>query len=86
MLKWSPEAVVGAVALGLSTFGGLTTTAIHWGVTNAKIEHIEAAESATSAKLDAHQAELSAAAAHNAAVEQKLDDMISRLDRIERKL
>jgi hypothetical protein len=86
MFKWSPEAVVGAIAIGISTAGGLTTTAIHWGITNAKIERIQQDETQTQVKLDAHQAELSLQAAHNAAVEQKLNDMIERLDRIEKKL
>jgi hypothetical protein len=86
MFKWTPEAAVGAIALGISTAGSLTVTGIHWGVSNAQITQLEAGQTLTQQKLDQHQAELSAQAAHNAAVEQKLDDVISRLDRMEKKL
>jgi hypothetical protein len=86
MLKWSPEALVGAVAIGVSAAGGMITTAIHWGVETNQIEHMEKNQADISGKLDQHQRELGAEKEHEASVEQKLDDMISRLDRIEKGL
>jgi hypothetical protein len=86
MLKWSPEAIVGVVALSLSTVGGLATTAVHWGATKSQIEHLEQGQTQMSQKLDAHQVELSMQSSHEATVEQKLDDMIDRLDRIEKEV
>lgn len=86
MFKWSPEAVVGAVAIGISTVGGLVTTAVHWGVTNTQIAQVEKNQASISSQLDEHQRELADARQHEAVVSQKLDDMISRLDRIEKKL
>lgn len=86
MFKWSPEAVVGVIALGASTAGGLGTAAVHWGITSNQISHLEQGQAKMQIKLDGHQAELAAQASHEATVEQKLDDMIDRLDRIEKKL
>ncbi len=86
MFKWSPEAVVGAVAIGISTAGGLLTTAVHWGVTNTQIAQIEKNQTDIASKLDDHQRELAEQKQHEATVSQKLDDMIDRLDRIEKKL
>jgi uncharacterized protein (DUF3084 family) len=86
MFKWSPEAVVGAVALAVSTAGGLVTTAIHWGITNEQIEQVRQNQTTIETKLDQHQRELASEQQNQAVVSQKLDDMIARLDRIEKKL
>ncbi len=86
MFKWTPETLIAAAAIVLSTGGGITTTAIHWGKTDQKIAQVEQNQTNMNVKLDQHQAELAAQNSHEAAVEQKLDDMIERLDRIEKKL
>lgn len=85
-MKWSPEAVMAAVAIGLSTVGGLATTAIHWGATNAQIAQVQQAQTDITQKLDKHQQELTDQKTAGAVVSQKLDDVIARLDRIEKKL
>jgi len=86
MIKWSPEAVVGIVALGASTVGGVITTAVHWGATTTRFEQIEKSQLEANAKLDAHQTELADQKLHESVVEQKLTDMSDQLNRIEHKL
>lgn len=86
MMKWSPEAVVGIVALGASTIGGVITTAVHWGATTTRFEQLEKSQTEVVAKLDAHQAELADQKLHESVVEQKLNDLGDQLNRIERKL
>lgn len=83
MFKLSPEAVLGAAALVISTLGGWTATAVHWGSTNAQIDTIQKNQATMGAKLDDHQKQLTAEEVQQGAVLQKLDDAIDRLDRIE---
>jgi uncharacterized protein (DUF3084 family) len=64
----------------------LVTTAIHWGITNDQIEQVRQNQTTIETKLDQHQRELASEQQNQAVVSQKLDDMIARLDRIEKKL
>jgi transposase-like protein len=86
MMKWSPETMLAAAAVALSTGGSLTATAIHWGSTTTQLAQVEQNQKDMNQKLDQHQQEISAGLIHDATVVQKLDDLIDRLDRIEKKI
>lgn len=83
MIRLTPEAVLGILALSVTTIGSWTATAVHWGSANTQIANIQQVQTDQGKKLDQHQQELADQKSHEAAVEQKLDDMIIRLDRIE---
>lgn len=84
MLKWSSEAIIAAVAVAVSTGGGLVTTAIHWGAVNTQVQAVEAHQVDADTKIDKMAADATEQKIHNARVEQSLADVISRLDRMER--
>jgi hypothetical protein len=85
-MRMTSEALVGTIAIAVTTIGSWTVTAIHWGSANTQISNIQQVQVDQGKKLDQHQQELSDQKVHEATIDQKLDDMISRLDRIERKL
>lgn len=84
MLKWTSESIVAGVAIAISTAGGLATTAIHWGSVNNQVETVQVRLNDHDRKLEAISADAMEQKIHNAKVEQSLDDVISRLDRMEK--
>jgi hypothetical protein len=85
-LNWTSESVVAAVAIAVTGAGGLVTTAVQWGSVNTKIETVQQHQAAQDATIESNKKAADEAATQSAIIGQKLDDMIQRLDRIERKI
>jgi septal ring factor EnvC (AmiA/AmiB activator) len=85
-MKWSSEALVAAVGFVVATGGGLLTTSSHWGAEEEKLKQIQSTVSAHDKRLTDQEQALNDQKAHDAAVEQKLDDVKDQLNRIEKKL
>lgn len=84
IFRWSSESVIAAAAVAISTLGGVTTTAIHWGSVNTQIENVQAQQVVNSDKVEKLSVDATEQKIHNARVEQSLADVIARLDRMER--
>ena len=84
IFRWSSESVVAAVAVAVSTLGGVTTTAIHWGSVNTQIENVQINQKESDVKVEKLSEDATEQKIHNARVEQSLADVIARLDRMER--
>lgn len=84
--SWSIGSVLTAVAVAITLGSGMVTAAIQWGSTNQQLHVIAQHQADQDARLSKHDSELSDQKAANAAINQKLDDLIQRTDRIEKKL
>ena len=82
--QWNVQTVVGIVAVMLSTGASIATTAVHWGTVNEKVAQIEGHQTAQDTKIDAITQSAADQKAHDARVEQKLDDIAATVDRIEK--
>jgi hypothetical protein len=80
------EAVFAAVAVVVSTGGGLVTTAIHYGSTNQQIASIVQKQNDTDAHISKHDDQLSTIQQQNAGTAQSLSDIKDQLNRMEKKL
>jgi hypothetical protein len=83
IFKWTSESVIAAVAVAISTLGGVTTTAIHWGSVNTQIENVQTQQKASDVKVEKLSVDSTEQKIHNARVEQSLADVIARLDDIQ---
>jgi hypothetical protein len=83
IFKWTSESVIAAVAVAVSTLGGVTTTAIHWGSVNTQIENVQAQQKESDVKVEKLSVDSTEQKIHNARVEQSLADVIARLDDIQ---
>jgi hypothetical protein len=83
IFKWTSESVIAAVAVAVSTLGGVTTTAIHWGSVNTQIENVQTQQKASDVKVEKLSVDSTEQKIHNARVEQSLADVIARLDDIQ---
>jgi hypothetical protein len=85
-LKWTMESVWAAVAVAVTTCGGLYSTSYHWGKAAEQITAVQSHQADQDKNIDANRSALEAQKLLDAAVSQKLDDMGHQLDRIEKKL
>lgn len=85
-LRWTMESVWAAIAVLVTTGGGIWTTSYHWGKANEQIGALQAHQVQQDTKIDANISALGEQKTHDAAVEQKLNDVKDQLDRIEKKL
>jgi hypothetical protein len=83
IFKWTSESVIAAVAVAVSTLGGVTTTAIHWGSVNTQIENVQTQQKEADVKVEKLSVDSTEQKIHNARVEQSLADVIARLDDIQ---
>ena len=74
------------LAIGLSVGGSLVSTSYQWGVVNDKIATNSLATAAQQVHIDAIAADKVTQAAQNAKIDQSLEDIKQRLNRIENKL
>lgn len=84
IFRWTSESVIAAAAVAISTLGGVTTTAIHWGSVNTQIANVQSQQVVNSDKVEKLAEDATEQKIHNARVEQSLADVIARLDRMER--
>jgi septal ring factor EnvC (AmiA/AmiB activator) len=83
IFRWTSESVIAAVAVAVSTLGGVTTTAIHWGSVNTQIENVQTQQKVADDKVEKLSEDSTEQKIHNAKVEQSLADVIARLDDIQ---
>lgn len=83
IFKWTSESIIAAAAVAISTLGGVTTTAIHWGSVNTQIQNVQTAQAASDTKVEKLSVDSTEQKIHNARVEQSLADVIARLDDIQ---
>lgn len=74
-IKLLSEGFAAWVAIGITTAGGIVTTAIHYGETQNQISTLQQRQDAAAAQLARHDAALSAIEAQNAANAQALADI-----------
>jgi predicted metallo-beta-lactamase superfamily hydrolase len=75
--RWSTDSTIAAIAVLIGAAGSLTYNAMHYGALNQQVTTV-----ATQQTITDNQVQL--ILQHEAARDQKLDDMIQRLDRIEK--
>jgi hypothetical protein len=83
IFRWTSESVIAAVAVAISTLGGVTTTAIHWGSVNTQIQNVQSQQKASDEKVEKLSVDSTEQKIHNARVEQSLADVIARLNDIQ---
>ncbi len=75
MLKWTMESVIAAVAVVVTTAGGIYTTSYHYGIVNQQIVDLQSKNSQTETHVAKHDDQLDAIKQQNAAMQQSLDDI-----------
>ena len=75
MLKWTMESAWAAVAVVVTTGGGLYTTVYHGGVVNQQIADLQSKSAQTEAHVSKHDDQLSIIQQQNSATKQSLDDI-----------
>jgi len=75
MLKWTMESAVAAVAVVITTAGGVYTTSYHWGRANQQIADLQDKSTQTEAHVAKHDDQLDAIKQQNAAMQQSLNDI-----------
>ena len=75
MLKWTMESVWAAVAVVVTTAGGLYTTSYHWGQVNQQIVELQTKNMQTEVHVAKHDDQLTIIQQQNAATAQSLDDI-----------
>jgi chromosome segregation ATPase len=75
MLKWTMESAMAAVAIVITTGGGLYTTVYHGGVVNQQIIELQAQNAQTAAHVSKHDDQLASIQQQNSAMKQSLDDI-----------
>ena len=74
-LHWTTESMVAAVAVVVTTAGGLYTTSYHWGSVNEQIIELQDKSAQTETHIVKHDDQLDAIKQQNAAMQQALDDI-----------
>jgi peptidoglycan hydrolase CwlO-like protein len=69
------ESAIAAVAVGVTTAGGLYTTVYHNGVVNQQIVELQTKNAETETHVARHDEQLSNIQQQNAAMKQSLDDI-----------
>lgn len=75
MLKWTMESVMAAVAIVVTTTGGLYTTVYHGGVVNQQIVDLQNKNTQTEAHVAKHDDQLAVIQQQNSALKQSVDDI-----------
>ena len=75
MLKWTMESAWAAVAVVVTTAGGLYTTSYHWGQVNQQIIELQAQNARTEVHVAKHDDQLTEIKQQNAGMAQSLDDI-----------
>lgn len=75
MLKWTMESVWAAVAVVVTTAGGLYSTVYHGGQVNQQIVELQNHTAQTDARVSKHDDTLANIQQQNAATKQSLDDI-----------
>lgn len=85
-LKWTMDAAWAALAVVASICGGIYTTVYRSGASASELRAVQGHQRDQDAEISANKQEVEDFKQHEAAVEQKLDDMAATLDRIEKDL
>lgn len=75
MLKWTMESIWAAIAVVITTAGGLYTTVYHGGQVNQQIIELQNRSVQTEAHVSKHDDQLANIQQQNAATKQSLDDI-----------
>lgn len=75
VLKWTMESVLAAVAVVVTTAGGIYTTSYHWGVVNQQIVALQDQHTQTASHVAKHDDQLAGIQQQNAAMQQSLEDI-----------
>jgi septal ring factor EnvC (AmiA/AmiB activator) len=75
MLKWTMESVWAAIAVVVTTGGGIYSTVYHGGVVTQQIADLQSKSAQTEAHITKHDDQLSIIQQQNAATKQSLDDI-----------
>jgi hypothetical protein len=75
MLKWTMESAWAAVAVVVTTAGGIYTSVYHNGQVNQQIVEIQQKNAQTEAHVAKHDDQLASIQQQNSAMKQSLDDI-----------
>jgi chromosome segregation ATPase len=75
MLKWTMESTWAAVAVVITTAGGIYTSVYHNGQVNQQIVEIQQKNAQTEAHVAKHDDQLASIQQQNSAMKQSLDDI-----------
>ncbi len=75
MLKWTMESAWAAVAVVITTAGGIYTSVYHGGQVNQQIVELQAKNAQTEAHVAKHDDQLANIQQQNSAMKQSLDDI-----------
>lgn len=75
LLKWTMESVWAAIAVVVTTAGGLYSTSYHWGTVNQQIVDLQLKAAQTEGHIAKHDEQLDAIKQQNAAMQQSLGDI-----------
>ena len=75
MLRWTMESAMAAVAIVVTTAGGLYSTVYHGGQVNQQIVELQAKNAQTETHVAKHDDQLATIQQQNAAMKQSLDDI-----------
>lgn len=75
VLKWTMESVWAAIAVIVTTAGGIYSTSYHWGTVNQQIVDLQSKNTQTDAHVAKHDDQLTNIKQQNAAMAQSLDDI-----------
>jgi hypothetical protein len=75
MMKWTMESAWAAIAVAVTTAGGLYSTIYHGGQVNQQITEMQNKSAQTDARVAKHDDQLAIIQQQNSAMKQSLDDI-----------
>jgi len=75
VFKWTMESAIAAVAVIVTTAGGVFTTSYHYGAVNQQIVELQSKSAQTETHVAKHDDQLDAIKQQNAALQQSVDDI-----------
>lgn len=75
MLKWTMESAIAAVAVVVTTAGGIYSTSYHYGQVNTQVTELQSKLTATNAQVAKQDDQLDSVRQQNAAIQQSLTDI-----------
>ncbi len=75
VLHWTSESIIAAVAVVITTVGGLYSTVYHGGIVNQEIVELQGKVAQSESHVAKHDDQLSSIQQQNAAMKQSLDDI-----------
>lgn len=75
VLKWTMESVWAAIAVVVTTAGGIYSTSYHWGTVNQQIVDLQNKATQTESHIVKHDDQLDSIKQQNAAMQQSLNDI-----------